>query len=104
MLSAHQYTFSPIKGCILEVKNPSTACTTWRRLSTNQVLPTKYSTTSRYVQNDMLAIMSNQILCDIGKEIQSAQFSPVMIDEATDLSNKQLVFTLRYVKEELFCS
>ena len=58
--------------------------------------------TSHEVQNELLAIMSTQIFRDIGKEILSAKFFTVMIDEATDLSNtEQVVLVLHYVKEDL---
>ena len=58
--------------------------------------------TSHEVQNELLAIMSTQIIRDIGKQILSAKFFTVMIDEATDLSNtEQVVLLLRYVKEDL---
>ena len=58
--------------------------------------------TSHEVQNELLAIMSTQILHDIAKEILSEKFFTVMIDEATDLSNtEQVVIVLRYVKDDL---
>ena len=58
--------------------------------------------TSHEVQNELLAIMSTQIIRDIAKQILSAKFFTVIIDEATDLSNtEQVVLVLRYVKEDL---
>ena len=58
--------------------------------------------TSHEVQNELLDIMSTQILRDIAKEILSEKFFTVMIDEATDLSNtEQVVIVLRCVKDDL---
>ena len=57
--------------------------------------------TSHEVQNELLSIMALQILCRIAAEIQSAVFFTVMVDEATDCSNKeQVVLVFRWVGED----
>ena len=58
--------------------------------------------TSPEVQNELLSNMALHILHNIAVTIQNAVFYSVMIDEATDQSNKeQIVFVLRWVSEAL---
>ena len=59
--------------------------------------------TSHEIQNEILSLMSKSILRDKVKEIQSAVFFTIMVDETTDMSNKeQVVIVIRWVSEELF--
>ena len=54
------------------------------------------------VQNELLSIMALHILHNIAVIIQNAVLYSVMIDEATDQSNKeQIIFVLRWVSEAL---
>ncbi len=58
--------------------------------------------TAHEVQNELLSIMALQVLRRIAAQIQSAVFFTVMIDEATDCSNKeQVVLAFRWVDEDL---
>ena len=54
------------------------------------------------VQNELLSIMSQQILRAITLQIQNAVYFSVMIDETSDCSNKeQVVLVFRWVSEDL---
>ena len=58
--------------------------------------------TSHEVQNEFLSIMALQVLCRIAVQIQNAVFFTVMVDEATDCSNKeQVVLVFRWIGEDL---
>ena len=58
--------------------------------------------TSSDIQNEILKVMSLRILCDISSLIQSAQFFSVMVDETTDISNKeQVVLCFRWIDKYL---
>lgn len=60
-------------------------------MSTNKIISTKKKLkyTSHEVQNEVLIIMSTQIICDIRKEIISANFFILMIYEAADVSKNR---------------
>lgn len=54
------------------------------------------------IQNEMMKIMALQILREVAKNIQNADFYSLMGDEATDVSNvSQLVICLRWVDDDL---
>ena len=58
--------------------------------------------TSGEIQNEILKIMSHQILYAIIENINEAGYFTIMMDECVDSSNKeQLVICFRYVTEEL---
>ena len=58
--------------------------------------------TSHETQNELLSIMSLQVIHEIASQIQSAPYFTVMIDEATDLANiEQVVLVIRSVKDNL---
>ena len=58
--------------------------------------------TSPVIQNELLQLMSLQIIRDISGSIHEAKFYTIMIDECTDISNhEQLVVCLRWVDENL---
>ena len=58
--------------------------------------------TSHEIQNELLSIMSLQVIREIASQIQSAPYFTVMIDEATDLTNiKQVVLVIRSVNDNL---
>lgn len=58
--------------------------------------------TAHEVQNELLSIMSQQILRGIALQIQKAVYFTVMIDETSDCSNKeQVVLVFRWVSEDL---
>ena len=58
--------------------------------------------TTHEVQNELLSIMALQILRHIAAQIQSAVFFTVMVDEATNCSNKeQVVLVFRRVGKDL---
>ena len=58
--------------------------------------------TSADVQNEMLNVMAVHVLRDVVASIQSAPFYALMVDETTDISNKeQVVFCLRWVDKSL---
>ena len=51
--------------------------------------------TSPVIQNELLQLMSLQIIRDISGSIHEAKFYTIMIDECTDISNhEQLVVSL----------
>lgn len=54
------------------------------------------------VQNEFLKFMSHSILQQICSTLRSAKFLAVMINETTDISNKeQVVIWIRHVDENL---
>ena len=56
--------------------------------------------TSSKIQNELLKIMSLQVLREIAKEMQASSFFSLMADETTDCSNhSQLVIVIRWVQE-----
>ena len=58
--------------------------------------------TAHEVQNELLSIMSQQILRGLALQIQKAVYFSIMIDETSDCSNKeQVVLVFRWVSEDL---
>ena len=58
--------------------------------------------TSADVQNEMLKVMAMHVLRDVAASIQSAPFCTLMVDETTDISNKeQVVLCFRWVDNTL---
>ena len=58
--------------------------------------------TSHEIQNELLSIMSLQVIREIACQIQSVSYFTVMIDEATDLANiDQVVLVIRSVNDNL---
>ena len=58
--------------------------------------------TSHDIQNEILSIMAQTILCGIVKQIQSSIYFSLMVDETTDVSNReQVVLVFRRVAEDL---
>ena len=58
--------------------------------------------TSHEIQNELLSIMSLQVIREIASQIQSAPYFTVMIDEATDLANiEQVILVIRSVNDDL---
>ena len=58
--------------------------------------------TSHEIQNELLSIMSLQVICEIASQIQSAPYFTVMIDEAMDLANiEQVVLVIHSVNDNL---
>ena len=60
--------------------------------------------TSHEVQNEFLSIMALQVLHRIAVQIQNAVFFTVMVDKATDCSNKEqvaIVLVFRWIGEDL---
>ena len=56
--------------------------------------------TSSKIQNELLKIMSLQVLREIAKEMQASSFLSLMADKTTDRSNhSQLVIDIRWVQE-----
>ena len=48
------------------------------------------------IQNELIELMALQVLCEVVKSIQQTPFFTVMMDETTDVSNKeQVVIVLR---------
>ena len=71
------------------------ALTTWLEKKTNRFI-------SPAVQNEMLEVMALEILRDIAKNIQSADFFAILADETGGISNtEQLVFCIRWVDDVL---
>ena len=59
--------------------------------------------TSPEIQNEILKEMSLSTLRDIVESIKNADFHSIMVDETSDVSNKeQTVFCVRWVDENLF--
>ena len=58
--------------------------------------------TSHEIQNELLSIMSLQVIREIASQIKSAPYFTVVIDEATDLANfEQVVLVIRSVNDNL---
>lgn len=58
--------------------------------------------TSHQIQNEILKIMATKILCDISTSLQASPFICLMMDEATDISNRQQVtIVLRHVTNNM---
>ena len=58
--------------------------------------------TSADIQNEMLMVMSLNVLREVARNLQNTLFYTVMVDEATDCSNKeQVVLVLRWVDDTL---
>ena len=62
--------------------------------------------TNKYVsadiQNELLKVMGLQVLRDIATSLHSAEFYSIMVDETTDVSNKeQAVLCFRWVSDDL---
>ena len=58
--------------------------------------------TSPEVQNEILALMSQAVLCVIARQLQQAEFFTIMTDECVDGANKeQLAICFRYVDENV---
>ena len=54
------------------------------------------------IQNELLKVMSLQVLRDIATSLHSAEFYSIMVDETTDVSNKeQAVLCFRWVSDDL---
>ena len=57
--------------------------------------------TSHQNQNDILKIMAAHVLREVGICLQQSPFTTLMMDETTDVSNKeQLTIVLRWVSED----
>ena len=58
--------------------------------------------TSPEIQNEILEIMSLQVLCEIAQNIQSSVIYSIMADETADISSKkQLICCIRWVDDNL---
>ena len=58
--------------------------------------------TSHDIQNEILSIMAQTILRGIVKQIQSSIYFSLMVDETTDVSNReQVVLVFRWIAEDL---
>ena len=67
----------------------------WLKQKTN-----KY--TSHEIQNDIIKVMAINVLRSITTSLQTSQFITLMMDETTDISNKeQVTFTIRWVSDNL---
>ena len=67
----------------------------WLRKKTNKYI-------SGDIQNEILRVMSNTILRSIAKDIKSAKFCTIMVDETTDVSNReQVVMCIRWIDSSL---
>ena len=54
------------------------------------------------IQNELLKVMGLQVLRDIATSLHSAEFYSIMVDEMTDVSNKeQAVLCFRWVSDDL---
>ena len=54
------------------------------------------------IQNELLKVMGLQVLRDIATSLHSAKFYSIMVDETTDVSNKeQAVLCFRWVSDDL---
>ena len=54
------------------------------------------------IQNELLKVMGLQVLRDIGAALHNAEFYSLMVDETTDISNKeQAVLCFRWVHDDL---
>ena len=58
--------------------------------------------TSHEIQNEILSIMAQAILRRLVRRIQSSVFFTLMVDETTDISNReQVVLVFRWVEDDL---
>lgn len=57
--------------------------------SLGQLLKMKQTFTSPQVQNELLSLMSNSVLRTIVREIETAKWFSIMVDETTDISNQE---------------
>ena len=58
--------------------------------------------TSPEIQNEILEIMSLQVLCEIAQNIQSSVIYSIMADETADISSKkQLICCIQWVDDNL---
>ena len=58
--------------------------------------------TSPCIQNEIIKIMGLQVLREITKNVQGSPFLTVMIDETTDITNReQVTLVIRWVTEDL---
>ena len=58
--------------------------------------------TSHEIQNDIIKVMAINVLRSITTSLQRSQFITLMMDETTDISNKeQVTFTIRWVSDNL---
>ena len=57
--------------------------------------------TSHEIQNELVSIMSLQVIREIASQIQSAPYFTMMIDEATDLTNIKQVVLVHSVNDNL---
>ena len=54
------------------------------------------------IQNELLKVMGLQVLRDIATSLHSAEFYSIMVDETTDVSNKeQAVLCFRWISDDL---
>ena len=68
---------------------------TWMKRKTDK-------STSADVQNEILKVMALHILCKVAFSIRSSKFCTIMVDETTNVSNKeQVVICLRWVDAQL---
>ena len=60
------------------------------------------SYTSHEIQNEIIKVMAMNVLRTIMSSLQTSLFVTLMMDETTDISNKeQVTFTIRWVSENL---
>ena len=58
--------------------------------------------TSGDIKNEILSVLANNILQLVAEEVKSAEFCTVVVDETTDMSNKeQVVMCLRWIDSTL---
>ena len=61
--------------------------------------------TSHTIQNEIINLMAKQVLKEINVHLQQSPFLTLMLDETTDVSNKeQVVVFLRWVSSHLIVS
>ena len=61
--------------------------------------------TSHNIQNEIINLMAKQVLKEINVHLQQSPFLTLMLDETTDVSNKeQVVVVLRWVSSDLIVS
>lgn len=58
--------------------------------------------TSPEIQNEILTLMSQAVLCEIARKLQQAEFFTIMTDECVDCANnEQLAICIRYVDDNV---
>lgn len=63
--------------------------------------PKNATYTSKNVQNELIAILGNQIRTHILEKVKAAQYYSILADEVTDISRKeQLALVVRYVDDK----